>query len=253
MRSLELEVARTDASGLVVQSLPDGSAAIFDAATKNVYSLNTSAAAAWDACASARTLPGIAAAMSFRLQAPVSEELAHAAVSELEAVGLVRITAPEGLPTSRRDMLKQVAGVAIPMVLVLTAAEQRAHAQGAGSPPVTTTQGTTSPGTTVGTTAPIGDASFSIVKRISPPDPPDPIVPAVGFVFQLQSLSTPLVLERTTGSDGRAEWIDIPAGSYLLVETFAPGGPYEPFIPVPVQLNPGANIGLDLTNVLADT
>jgi hypothetical protein len=247
-------ISRIDSSELIVQSLPDGSAAIFEVATKNVYSLNTSAAAAWEACASARTLPGIAAAMSTRLQAPVTEELAHAAIAELEAAGLVRITAPEGLQSSRRDLLKQVAGVAIPMVLVLTAAEQRAHAQGTGSPPGTTAPGTTAPGTTQSTTAPpVGDATFSIVKRISPPDPPAPIVPAVGFVFELRSLSTPLVLERTTGSDGRAEWVNIPAGSYLLVETFAPGGPFEPFIPVPVQLNPGSNIGLDLTNVLANS
>jgi hypothetical protein len=258
MRSVELAIARTDPSGLIVQSLPDGSAAIFEVATSNVYSLNTSAAAAWEACAAATTLPEIAGAMSSRLKAPVTEDLAHAAVSELEAAGLVRVKAPEGFRTSRRDLLKQVAGVAIPMVLILTGAEQRAFAQQNGSGPITTPPPTTTqpPVTTtqppVTTTQPVGNATFCIVKRISPPDPPEPIVLAVGFTFELRSTTGPLVLSRVTGSDGRAEWVDIPAGSYQLVETNAPGGPYEPFDPVPVVLASGANICLDLVNNLAN-
>ena len=135
MASLEIEIVRSGSSELVVQALPDGSAAIFEVATKNVYSLNPSAAAAWEACTSATTLSELATAMSRRLNAPVTEDLAHEAVSELAAVGLVTITPAERLGSSRRELLKQVAGVAIPAVLVLTGAEQRAHAQGAGSPP----------------------------------------------------------------------------------------------------------------------
>jgi hypothetical protein len=237
MSLLDLVIARTDPSGLVVQSLPDGSAAIFEVATSNVYSLNAHAAAAWEACASATTLPEIARAMSSRLQAPVTEDLAHAAVSELEAVGLARVRVPEALQTTRRDLLRQLAG-AIPMVLVLTGVDQRAFAQQNGSGPITP--------------PPPGEASFSLVKRISPPDPPDPIVPAVGFTFELRSLTGPLALPRTTDGSGRAEWIDIPTGIYELVETDAPGGPYEPFEPVPVVLGPGAHFSFDLANVLTE-
>ena len=103
------QITRTGTSELVVQSLPDGSTAIFEVATKNVYSLNPSAAAAWDACASATTLPALADAMSRKLNAPVTEDLANEAVAELAAAGLVSV-APSVQPgTSRRAMLKKVA------------------------------------------------------------------------------------------------------------------------------------------------
>ena len=147
MASVELEIVRSGSSEFIVQALPDGSTAIFEVATKNVYSLNPSAAAAWEACASATTLSRLAAEMSRRLNKPVTEDLAHEAVSELVAVGLVSATPAERLGTSRRAMLKQVAGVALPVVLVLTGAEQRAHAQSSGSNPVTPTT-TPGPGTT---------------------------------------------------------------------------------------------------------
>ena len=139
MASVELEIVRSGSSEFIVQTLPDGSTAIFEVATKNVYSLNPSAAAAWEACASPTTLSRLAAEMSRRLNKPVTEDLAHEAVSELVAVGLVSATPAERLGTSRRAMLKQVAGVALPVVLVLTGAEQRAHAQVNGSVPITPT------------------------------------------------------------------------------------------------------------------
>ena len=99
MALLDLEVVRSGSSELVVQALPDGSTAIFEVATSNVYSLNPSAAAAWEECASPTTLSQLAAAMSRRLKAPVSEDLAHEAVAELLAVGLVRVTPGDRLGT----------------------------------------------------------------------------------------------------------------------------------------------------------
>ena len=135
MASTELEIVRRVSSEFIVQALPDGSAALFEVATKNVYSLNPSAAAAWEACASPAPVAQIATAMSRRLDAPVTEDLAHEAVAELVTAGLATVTSSEGFGTSRRAMLKQVAGVALPVVLVLTGAEQKAHAQGAGSNP----------------------------------------------------------------------------------------------------------------------
>ena len=75
MASVELEIVRNGSSEFIVQALPDGSTAIFEVATKNVYSLNPSAAAAWEACASATTLSRLAAEMSRRLNKPVTEDL----------------------------------------------------------------------------------------------------------------------------------------------------------------------------------
>src|SRR5580765_2680795 len=107
MASVELEIVRSGSSEFIVQALPDGSTAIFEVATKNVYSLNPSAAAAWEACASATTLSRLATAMSRRLNRPVTEDLAQEAVSELVTAGLVTVTPGVRLGTSRREMLKQ--------------------------------------------------------------------------------------------------------------------------------------------------
>jgi hypothetical protein len=236
MALLDIEVLRSKSSELIVQTLPDGSTAIFEVPTKNVYSLNPSAAAAWEACASCTTLPGIATAMSRRLNAPVTEDLAHEAVSELAAVGLVKLTPGEGLATSRRAMLRQVAGVAIPVVLVLTGAEQRAHAQGAGSPPVSTTNpggGTTT--TTTTTTQPPGLVcqSFRIAFVKGVDQPGGGTVALAGAVFRLFNPGGTEIATVTTDAMGNAEIIlaSIPLGTYRLVEDHltAPGGPYAPF------------------------
>jgi uncharacterized surface anchored protein len=210
MGLVELEIVRNESSELV-QALPDGSTAIFEVPTKNVYSLNPSAAAAWAACASPTTLSQLAAAMSQRLNAPVTEDLAQEAVSELAAVGLVSVTPAERLGTSRRALLKQVAEVAIPVVLALTAAEQRAYAQGAGSAP-TTSPVTTSPSPPLPTTGDVTTtllppgttrrpASLGLVKGVGLEVP----TPLAGAEFDLRDSSGRLVAHLITDASGRAQ------------------------------------------------
>ena len=229
MASVELEIVRSGSSEFIVQALPDGSTAIFEVATKNVYSLNPSAAAAWEACASATTLSRLATAMSRRLNRPVTEDLAHEAVSELVAVGLVSVTPAERLGTSRRAMLKQVAGVALPVVLVLTGAEQRAHAQSNGSNPVTTQPGTTTawddgawrPCTFDDTGPPCPLKS----TRLSPHHS---MRPRAGFPWQAPSstcwmaATNQVVAHLTTDAAGHGTVNLTPGVAYILVETFAP-------------------------------
>lgn len=270
MALLDIEVLRSKSSDLIVQTLPDGSTAIFEVSTKNVYSLNASAAAAWEACASANTLSQIAATMSRKLDVPVTEDLAHEALSELVAVGLVKLNPGESLGTSRRDMLRKVAGVALPAVLVLTGAQQRAHAQGAGSPPVVTTSpgggsttpppSTTSPflTTTVGICR---NNTVGVVKGVRQPDLS--VLPLAGAVFELRTAGGSLVATLPpTGADGRASVTSNPAppppgvplvvnpGSYQLVEKSAPGGPYQPrgpiFFTVPASCD---DRWFDVTNI----
>jgi hypothetical protein len=230
--------------------LPDGSTAIFEMATKNVYSLNPSAAAAWEACESATTLSRLAAAMSRRLNKPVTEDLAHEAVSELVAVGLVSATPAEQLGTSRRAMLKQVAGVALPVVLVLTGAEQRAHAQSNGSGPVTPTTtgaGTTAPGGPTTTGEPL---LFEIFKSRGPADL-SIRTPLAGAEFDVKDAQGHLVAHLTTDAAGHAE-VELSPGTYTITETFAPDGPYEPQPVLTVTLtNQGQ--GRDLHNVIVTT
>jgi hypothetical protein len=248
MAFVELEIVRNGSSEFIVQALPDGSTAIFEVATKNVYSLNPSAAAAWEACASATTLSRLATAMSRRLDRPVTEDLAHEAVSELVAVGLVSATPAERLGSSRRAMLKQVAGVALPVVLVLTGKEQRAHAQTNGSnPPLVTTTpgpGTTSPGPPTTTQPPVtfeifksrGPADFSV--RVALPGVTFDVIDAFGHVTHMPP----------TDASGHTE-VELPPGTYTLIETSAPGGPYVSLVHISITIPNQDPFGMDFQNV----
>ena len=253
MASTELEIVRRVSSEFIVQTLPDGSAALFEVATKNVYSLNPSAAAAWEACASPAPVSQIAASMARRLGAPITEDLAHEAVAELVTAGLATVTASEGFGTSRRAMLKQVAGVALPVVLVLTGAQQKAHAQGSGSnpPPLTTPPpGSTTPppGTTTapGTTGP--PVEFCIIKGLGTGAD---TVPLANVHFDIKNSGGTVVAQLVTDAEGKASTL-LPPGNYTLVETDAPGGLdlYVPFAPTPFTLTPNQDLCLDRHNIL---
>jgi hypothetical protein len=251
MASHELDIARTGSPNVIAQKLPDGSMAIFEAASKNVYSLNPSAAAAWDACESATTLPRLAAAMSRQLNAPITEDLAHEAVSELLAAGLVRVSPAERLGTSRRTMLKQVAGVAIPVVLVLTGAEQRALAQNNGSnPPVTTPPpGTTNP-PPLTTLRPV---QLVILKSWSE-SATGPRQALAGAEFDVKDAGGHVVAHLVTDAEGKAS-VMLPPGTYTITETNVPGGlgQYEPFGVRTVQLDPRDGAIRDYNNILKTT
>jgi hypothetical protein len=101
--------------------------------------MNQTAAAAFEACRERRTVPQLAAEMRETLNRPVTEEIALAAIDELERVGLVAcsgMSSGERSQTSRRSVLRAVAGTAAtaaPLVFSLSIAEQRAFAQAAGS------------------------------------------------------------------------------------------------------------------------
>ncbi len=217
MASFDLGIARSGSSEFVAQTLPDGSMALFEVATKNVYSLNPSAAAAWEACASATTLSQLAATMSRQLNRPITEDLAHEAVSELVAAGLVSVTPADRLGTSRRELLRTAAGVAIPAVLVLTGAQQRAHAQGAGSTPVTPP---TPP--TIGTTQ--GELPIDISKAVAPSfSATEGRVPLGGVEFDIVEVATNKVVGHGTTDAGGQATINVTLlVTYKLVETFAP-------------------------------
>ncbi len=127
-------VQQTSTKGCVTEKLPDGSSAIFDSVTNVVHALNETAAAAFEACREPVTLSGLSDAMRRRLGPVVTVEMALEAVAELERAGLVTSsgTTQELRNSSRRQLLK-AAGVALPVVLSLTAVEQRVFAAGAGS------------------------------------------------------------------------------------------------------------------------
>ncbi|MBP7570889.1 MAG: hypothetical protein KBA95_12590 [Acidobacteria bacterium] len=120
---------------LTAEFLPDGSTAVLDTRTGTIHALNAPAAAAFAACRTPQTCPELVRAMQEAMGQEVTADLALAAVAELQAAGLLIASgAPldERSHLTRRALLK-AAGVALPTVWALTASQQRAHAQGAGS------------------------------------------------------------------------------------------------------------------------
>ncbi|HVW78940.1 MAG TPA: PqqD family protein [Alloacidobacterium sp.] len=127
-----MQVERTNSDSLVVQKLPDGSRVIVDSNHETVFALNATAGAAWDACHGPTTLSDVKESMQKSLNASVSEELAEAAILELQTQKLVKTCGPS--PT-RRQFIGSLGALALPLVVALPASEQRAYAQHARSAP----------------------------------------------------------------------------------------------------------------------
>lgn len=136
---------RAGEDSLAVEKLSDGSIAIFDQRSKSVHSLNASAAIAWEVCATGATLRQIAAAFADQFGVTGSEDLARTAIEQLSRANLIESRSPAVQPAmgvDRRSMFKAigtVAAAAAPVVLTLSASEQRAFAVAVGSVPPTTT------------------------------------------------------------------------------------------------------------------
>lgn len=134
---------------LTVERLSDGSTAIVDNRVKSVHSLNSSATLVWDACAQGATVAHICEAIEAKSGSPVDAEVIHQALAQLQRANLIESESPisaETIDLGRRSMLKRAGAAgafAIPVVLTLTAAEQRAYAfqaiSGTTTPAPTTT------------------------------------------------------------------------------------------------------------------
>jgi hypothetical protein len=127
-----MQVERTNSNELSVNRLPDGSSLIVDHQNETVFALNTTAGAAWDACNRPTTLSKVTEEMRRSFDARITEELALAAILQLQDKNLVT-TSESSTKASRRTMLATLSGIALPLVVSLTMAEQRAHAQTATS------------------------------------------------------------------------------------------------------------------------
>jgi hypothetical protein len=135
-----MQVERTNADDLLVDKLPDGSKLIVDPKNETVFALNATAGAAWDACSGPTTLSKVAEDMQRSLDPSVTEELALQSILQLQEKKLVTTS---GVPSgaTRRQVFATLSAIALPVVVSLTMAEQRAHAQSAGSGGGATTSG----------------------------------------------------------------------------------------------------------------
>jgi uncharacterized protein with NAD-binding domain and iron-sulfur cluster len=127
-----MQIERTDSKNLLINGLPDGSRVIVDAQNEKVYALNATAGAAWDACSGETTLSQVAEKMRRSCGPTVTDEIAEQAIVQLEEKELVK-TSGFFSKTSRRDVLAGIGAVALPLVVSMTLADQRALAQSAQS------------------------------------------------------------------------------------------------------------------------
>jgi len=127
-----VQVERVKSCDLVVKSLPDGSRIIVNSKNETVFAMNATAGAAWDACADPIALAGVTEKMQRSFNPNVTQELAEAAVMQLEEKKLVTICG-DAPKTTRREVLAGLSAVALPIVVSLTVGEQRAHARSARS------------------------------------------------------------------------------------------------------------------------
>jgi hypothetical protein len=127
-----VQVERVNSSSFSVNAMPDGSRIIKNEEDATVLALNATAAAAWDACATANTVATVAEQMRHAFDPKVTDELAEASLLELQNKKLVKISG-SGISATRRQVLAGLSAVALPLVVSLTIGEQKAHAQSAGS------------------------------------------------------------------------------------------------------------------------
>jgi hypothetical protein len=141
--------AQADAAQLHIERLSDGSIAVVDQRSKSVHSLNPTAALAWDACAKGATVEQVRAALQDHAGSPVSLDVAWSAIQTLQRAELLETETAlsAGLADpGRRSTLKTIGvlgGLVAPVVLSLTASQQKAYAQAVGSGTTTVAPTTT--------------------------------------------------------------------------------------------------------------
>jgi hypothetical protein len=130
MTASEIRYTQVTSAALTVEKLPDGSTAVLDQRSKDVHSLNSSATTAWEACRQGATLAQVRKALETHAGAPVDEEIALSALSQLRKVNLIHSDAPMSesmMNQARRSTLLRL-GLVAPLVLTLALSQQRAYA-----------------------------------------------------------------------------------------------------------------------------
>jgi hypothetical protein len=129
-----MQVERTNSDALVVNKLPDGSIVIVDAKNETVFALNATAGAAWDACSDPTTLSRVTESMQRSFGPEINEELAEEAILQLHDKNLVK-TSGSSSQATRREFITTLSAIALPVVVALSVADQRAYALVASSRP----------------------------------------------------------------------------------------------------------------------
>lgn len=130
-----MQVNSRDLHALDIKPLPDGSRIIMDRENDSVVALNATAGAALDACRTSTTLPQITEQMRRSLSPEVTEDLAEQAILQLAEKNLVIASRSTAQPTRRQMLGSMSAAIALPLVVSLSLADQKAYAFKAKSTP----------------------------------------------------------------------------------------------------------------------
>ncbi|HVU47209.1 MAG TPA: PqqD family protein [Terracidiphilus sp.] len=122
-----MEIQPGQFDSIVENHLPDGSRFLVDSENETVYALNATAGAAWDACKAPTSLDNVTAEMQRSIGSAATEELAEAAILQLQANKLVTASGGERR-TTRREVLTKLGKVALPIVVAMTLTEQTEQA-----------------------------------------------------------------------------------------------------------------------------
>ncbi len=132
MVASEIRYTQVTSPEIAVEKLPDGTTAVLDQRSKDIHSLNASATVVWEACKQGATLAEVRRALEAHMGTTVDEELALSALTQLSKVSLIHADAPVPAQVTdaarRRAMLVRMGMVAVPLVLTLAFAEQKALA-----------------------------------------------------------------------------------------------------------------------------
>jgi hypothetical protein len=122
-------IERKNSDVFVENKLPDGSRVLVDSKNERVIALNTTAGAAWDACAKPSSLSEIASEMGRSLGSEIGEDLATSAVLQLQENDLVKTSTFITETHSRRSFMAKLGAAAVPLVVAMTMTEQQAYAK----------------------------------------------------------------------------------------------------------------------------
>jgi len=139
-----VEIQRGHFDSIAENQLPDGSRFLIDHENETVYALNATAGAAWDACKAPTSLNEVTSQMQQAIGSEVTQDIAEAAILQLQSKNLVTASGGSRQPT-RRELFTKLGKVALPIVVAMTLTEQTEHAAYANSSQNGGSQGGTNP------------------------------------------------------------------------------------------------------------
>src|SRR5438132_4517564 len=130
---METTLPRRGAKGLLVETLTDETV-VYDTKRHKAHCLGRTASLVWSRCDGRTTVAAMAEVLRDALGVPADERLVRLTLGQLERLGLLQDDSPgpaaDGVPRSRRELARRLAGYGISTALIVTIASPTAAAAG---------------------------------------------------------------------------------------------------------------------------